>query len=401
MSDGLGLFDDEDVSQASRRFHDDSTTRRRRRGVVTWTVVVVVLAVVGVVVWFGLREIAGIGGYADYSGDGQTDVLFQVQSGQAIRDIAANLQKSGVVASAKAFTVAGEDEEDLQSVRPGYYVMRTKMSGRTAVARMLAPSSKVGELQIRPGSRMDDITQPNGATTPGILSRLAKASCAELNGMSTCVSVDTLRSAARTADLTSLGVPRWAIPDVQKADPAHRLEGLIAPDVYQVKPGDNAEKLLNTVITASAIRLQADGMPDLAKNTGFTPYQLLTIASLAESEAITSDFGKVARVTYNRLAANQKLEYDSTINYVLDRPEIRTQESDRANPGPYNTYLQNGLPPTPIASASVDALNAAANPIPGNWLYFVKCKSTGQSCFAATEQEHQQNVQQAQAEHVY
>ena len=69
-----------------------------------------------------------------------------------------------------------------------------------------------------------------------------------------------------------------------------------------------------------------------------------------EREAITADFPKVSRVTYNRLAKPMRLGYDSTINYVLDRPEITTRESDRAKDNPYNTYANYGLPPTPISA---------------------------------------------------
>jgi UPF0755 protein len=168
-----------------------------------------------------------------------------------------------------------------------------------------------------------------------------------------------------------------------------------------VKPGSTAEQLWTELISASATQLQAWNMPTIAANTGYTPYQVLTMASLVEKEAITDDFGKVSRVTYNRLQKGMRLQYDSTINYVLDRPAIRTNKSDRQNVGPYNSYGNTGLPPTPISAPGEGALNAAANPEPGEWLFFVKCEKDGTSCFADDEAGHQANIDKAQANGAY
>ncbi|MGH3620252.1 MAG: endolytic transglycosylase MltG [Sciscionella sp.] len=373
---------------------------RGRRRLVIAVVAVVVLALVGAGVWYGLKQVFGFG-YDDYQGSGRSDVLIQVQAGDSTNAIAERLLAAGVVASTQAFTYAGEDSDALRGVQPGYYLMKTRMSGKAAVTRIVDKANRVGELQIEPGSRLDDVKQPNGTIIKGIYSKLAAASCAELNGKSTCVSTKDLRRAAATADLASLGVPGWAAGDALRAEAARRIEGLIAPDVYQVRPGDSATELLRTVLTGSAARMQASGLPSIANGTGFTPYQVLVMASLIQSEAIEPDFAKVSRVTYNRLQKNQKLQYDSTVNYVLDRPEIRTAPEDRARAGPYNTYDVSGLPPTPISAPGTEALAAAAKPEDGNWLYFVKCEKDGRSCFAADAKQHQRNIDDAQARGVY
>ena len=86
---------------------------------------------------------------------------------------------------------------------------------------------------------------------------------------------------------------------------------------------------------------------------------------------------KVSRVIYNRLAVPMKLEFDSTVNYALDRASIATTAEDRANPSPYNTYQVMGLPPTPISSPGPDAVDAALNPAEGSWLFFVKVEPGG------------------------
>ena len=116
------------------------------------------------------------------------------------------------------------------------------------------------------------------------------------------------------------------------------------------------------------------------------------MASLIEREAIEKDFGKVSRVTYNRLAQRMQLQYDSTVNYVLDRPTIRTKAADREQGGPVQHLPNTGLPPTPISAPSPEAIKAAAAPTAGKWLYFVRCQKDGTSCFAddarPARQEH-------------
>jgi UPF0755 protein len=399
MRDELGLFDDAHADYPVNR-------GRRRRGrsggrrVGLWVAMVIILALIGGGVWYGLTQVLDFGSHDDYAGAGERDVLVQVQEGQSTGEIATTLKDQDVVASARAFVNAAQNDNRVRAVQPGYYVMKTRMSGKDAVARLVDDKSRVGNLQIRPGSQLHDIAKPDGTVTPGILSLLAQASCAELNGESTCVPVEELRTVASTADLVQLGVPEWAAGEAAKAEPERRLEGLVMPDVYDVRPGSTAQELWQTLVSESAVRLQAIGMPNIAMDTGFTPYQVLVMSSLIEKEAIEKDFAKVSRVTYNRLKKinpQMRLEYDSTVNYVLDRPAIRTKDEDRAKAGPYNTYANTGLPPTPIASPSKAALEAAVNPAQGEWLYFVRCQTDGTSCFAVTNDEHQQNVRDAQA----
>jgi UPF0755 protein len=312
--------------------------------------------------------------------------------------IAVRLHVGGVVASTKAFVKAAQDDQRALGIQPGFYELRTRISGKDAVTKLLASNSRKGRLEIRGGYQLDDITKVDGSgVEPGIIRRLSNASCADLNGKSTCVPVEELRKVAETADLAGLGVPDWAVPDASKLEPKRRLEGLVQPGVYDVRPGSSAPELWQKVISESATRLQAIGMPKIASDTGFSAYQVLVMASLIEREAIEKDFTKVSRVTYNRLAVQpqMKLAYDSTVNYVLDRPAIRTKEEDRKKAGAYNTYANFGLPPGPISAPSKTAIEAAVKPADGKWLFFVRCQKDGTSCFAETPEQHEQNVKQA------
>jgi UPF0755 protein len=86
------------------------------------------------------------------------------------------------------------------------------------------------------------------------------------------------------------------------------------------------------------------------------------------------------------------LQLDSTVDYALDRPMIATSPSERPGAGPYDTYDNPGLPPTPISSPSLTAIQAAISPTAGPWLFFVVCQKNLSSCFATTFAQHQANV---------
>jgi UPF0755 protein len=381
--------------RADRRADQRAGRRRARRG--RGVVAVVLLVLLGAV---------GGGGYylydtyflvSDYEGEGSGDVVVQVQDGQTTTQIGNALTRSGVVAEAEAFTRAAAEDDRVRSVQPGYYRLRSRMSGAAAVALLLDPASRVGQLEIRGGVQLDDTRGPDGSVAPGVLTLVSEATCAELDGERRCVSVDELRAAMAETPPAELGVPEWALEGAEAAEPRRRLEGLLAPGRYDVQPGVPAVEVLRGLLAASAPRLEASGLVSGAQAIGFSPYETLVIASLVEKEAITPDMPRVARVVYNRLGVGQRLELDSTVNYPLDLQALATTDADREAPGPYNSYTTVGLPPTPIAAAGVEAIDAALEPEPGPWFFFVRCETDGASCFAETFEEHQANVVRARA----
>jgi len=367
--------------------------RRRRRRLLAAAVAVLVLA--ASVVGGGYLLYREFDGPPDYTGDGGATVVVQVEQGATGAQIGSALQRADVVKSVEAFTAAAADQPRVRSVQPGYYLMRRQMSGEAAATRLTAPDSRVGQLEIRGGIQLDDTSNPDGSVVPGVLSLISQATCADLDGQRRCVSTDELRKAMSTADLADLGVPTWAREDVAKAEPRRRLEGLLVPGRYDVEPGTPALDVLRGLLTTSVTRLESDGLLSGARAIGYAPYKVLIVSSLVEKEGITPDMPKVARVLYNRLGAGQRLQLDSTVNYPLDLQALRTNAGDRTKPGPYNSYAVAGLPPTPIAAAGKDAIEAALAPADGPWQYFVRCRTDGSSCFAETLEQHNANVAEA------
>jgi UPF0755 protein len=413
MTDDLGLFGDKagevtgrDAAQAEprqrpdgRRSRRQARERRRRRAVLCTTLAILVLTVAGVT--FGVRELNAWREVPDFVGAGDAQAIVEIEEGQSLTAIGTTLARRNVVASVRAFTRAADADPRARAVQPGYYQLRERMSGSAAVARLQEPEARVGHLEIRGGEQLDNVQLPGGKTVPGVLAEISRASCAMIGDKSTCVSPEDLRAALDQSDPHQLGIPGWALDATSRVEPRRRLEGLLVPGDYDVRPGNSARGLLQQVTATSIGRLLAGGFPTSVAGTGHNAYDLLVIASVIEREAITPDFRRVSQVIYNRLAASMPLQMDSTINYPLDRQEVNTTDADRGRPGPYNTYLNVGLPVSPIGSPSTAAIAAALNPEPGPWHYFVKCQKDGASCFSVTRDEHDAAVRDAAARGVF
>lgn len=375
---------------------------RRRRRALVWIGIGVVLAVAlvgGLILSRGYLDVLFP---PDYDGPGTGRAVVAVTEGESTRQIGEALVAQDVVASARAFGEAAEEHPGGRGIQPGFYELRRQMSAAGAVSALLDPASRMGRLEIRPGTQLDDTAGPNNSTVPGVLSLISRATCrVDEAGAERCASVADLRRTMATTDPGELGVPPWAVEGARRADPVRRLEGLLAAGTYDLRPGMDAREALTQVLRESVPRLEATGVVEQSRDGGVSPYATLVIASLAEKEGIASDFGKVARVIFNRLQLPMRLQFDSTINYPLDKQQLLTTPADRGRPGPYNSYLNLGLPPTPIAAPSSDAIRAALQPDPGPWVYFVKCEPTGTSCFAVTPAEHDENRRLAQSRGAY
>ncbi|MCV7180051.1 endolytic transglycosylase MltG [Mycolicibacterium sphagni] len=366
--------------------------RRRMIGAVAGTLLVVVVVAA---VYLGAKLFSGSSG--DYAGAGKDDVVIQVHDGDSTTQIAQTLRDKNVVSNVKAFVDAAKDNAAIAAIQPGYYAVRTEMSASAAVDRLADPHNRVGKLVIPEGRQLDDIAEVgSGKVTDGIFTLISKATCVPLNGQPKCVAAEDLRKAAEEAAPADLNVPQWATQPVISLGSNHRrLEGLIAPGTWNVDPAASPQEILAKLIGQSTDHYVSAGLLDTATAMNMSPYQILIVGSLVQREAKPHDFAKVARVIYNRLAVPQKLEFDSTVNYSLDRQEVATTDADRAQMTPWNTYAMDGLPVTPICSPGQDALAAAERPEPGDWLYFVTVDTDGTTLFTRDYQQHLANIELA------
>ena len=385
------------MSRAQRLRAERNNKRRKMFSRVS--LAVLILLVVGVVflgssLW---HKVFGPGN--DFAGGGVSDLVIEVHDGDTTTAIAQQLHERNVVATVKAFVDAASHSAAMSEIQPGFYKVRTEIPAADAVKRLVDPNNRVGRLVIPEGLQLDDTTDvKTNKVTPGIFSLISKASCVELDSKQRCVGSNDLRQAAGSVDLGLLAIPGWALPSVKALGTDHRrLEGLIAPGTWNVDPAGTPETILAGLISVSAHQYEQWGLLGAAQTAGLNPYQVLVVASLAQKESQPDDFAKVARVIYNRLQTvdHRELQFDSTVNYPLDRKEVATTDLDRERVTPWNTYAREGLPATPICSPGEPALTAALNPAPGDWLYFVTTDKQGTTLFTRDYQQHLANIEQA------
>ncbi|GGG68781.1 endolytic transglycosylase MltG [Corynebacterium pelargi] len=364
--------------------------KRRQRGLAVLVAALVLL--VSAVVYIGVNMNSG---KSDFEGQGNgTTVLVEVPEGSSMSQLGPDLESKGVVADADTFASAAYSNKAAAELKPGFYKLQEQMSAKSAVNALLSDDNRVEMLDIPGGATLMDVKVVAGDTRFGIYSMISQVSCGQPEG--NCISTEELQRVGATADLQELGVPDWAIEPVQaRGDDPRRLEGLIVPGQYVVDPTADALSVLKDLISRSAKSYADTDLVNRSKAVGLSPYEMVTAASLVEREAPEGDFNKVARVILNRLEEPQRLEFDSTVNYDLSEQEVATTNEDRARETPWNTYAMDGLPATPIASPSIQAIEAMENPAEGDWLYFVTVDKDGTTVFTRNFDEHQEATKES------
>jgi UPF0755 protein len=301
--------------------------------------IIVPLAVGG---FYAYRAISAHFFPADYSGDGTGRVVVQIRPGDSATTVGDRLFALGVVASTRAFVNAAEHSSKGSALQPGFYRLHRHMNAALAFNLLLKPSSRV---QLK-------VTIPEGWRVSRIVAALGHNSGIPLS--------DYKRALHHTA---ALGLPSYA-----HGNP----EGFLFPATYEIQPGMTATSVLQTMVKAFNQEADDVNLTEAAARGHLTPREAIVAASLAQAEGgKVSDFPKITRVIYNRLAAGMPLQLDSTVLYALHSYGILATSRQLDVRSPYNTYKHKGLPPGPIDSPGDAAIRAALHPAKGNWLYFV------------------------------
>jgi UPF0755 protein len=164
-------------------------------------------------------------------------------------------------------------------------------------------------------------------------------------------------------------------------------EGYLFPDTYQFVRGMTPEEMLGRMAQRMRAKLTPE-IRDRARDRGLSVHQLLTLASIIEREAVVKDEQKlISAVFWNRLKLNMPLQADPTVQYAVAKERRALTRADLGTDHPYNTYVRPGLPPGPIASPGLPAIQAALDPAPVKYLYFV-ARDDERHHFSTTVEEH-------------
>lgn len=290
-------------------------------------------------------------------GSGSVDIVIVDATPEAIAGLLAN---SDVVATTSAFVEAYRNNPQAHAIEPGNYSLTRQMSAADAVAALLDPATRTDRR----------LTFPPGWTKAQIFAKVAEVME---------VPVDEVTEIAGTVELP---------PEANQ-----NMEGWLFAGTYVIDKNATVADVLTDMIDRTINAL------DERELSADQRERLLIIASIAQAEVDDpAEQGQVARVIENRLAGcttsgDPLLQMDSTLAYGLDKARLDLSLSDVSDEStPFNTYIYEGLPPAPINSPSIDAVDAALTPPAGDWCYFVTVNlETGQTLFTDNPAEHEDN----------
>lgn len=350
----------------------------------------------GVILW----------GKSQYTSQGplETAICLQVRPGSNMTRVSASLEEQGAVSSGTIFRLSAKYAEKSSQLKAGSFLVKpgtsmeailsqitlggastcgTQIVYRVGVTRMRA---EVRELDPATGKFVERAEfEPGVDETPAIFADLQAAA-------------DTRFRVALAEGVTS-----WQVVDALKSidiltgDPGERpAEGMLAPDSYEFVSGQSRADILSQMQTRQELMIAAAWENRSSDAAVQSPEEMLILASIIEKETgVARERGQVASVFTNRLNRGMRLQTDPTVIYGVTKGEgvlgRGLRQSELRKVTPWNTYVIEGLPPTPIANPGRESLLAAVNPDETDYLFFV-ADGTGGHAFAETLQGHNRNV---------
>ncbi len=340
---------------------------KRRRRNLTLSVAFGLFAVLVVGFVVVLQSLLGGDGPQDFETQAGENIEFTVQPGDGPIAVRGRLLEQGIIASADAFDDAYEQLEGTREVFEGEFPMREQMPAEDAVAILFDEEEAVDFIDLRAGMRID-----------AALSAIATG---------TGIPESDIRQAA--SDPSAYGLP----------EEAETLEGYLASGLYNPEVGEEPEDILREMVDTTFERLEDAGVTEEDEQ-----WETIIIASLLTAEGLPGDYEMIAGIIENRLSpendeTNQLLQIDASVIYGLGTQSVQfTEEQRRDASNPYNTYENPGLPPGPIAAPSEETIEAAGNPEPSDYYYWITTNlETGETKFAETYEQHLEYVDEFNA----
>ena len=262
------------------------------------------------------------------------EVVIEIPKGATGSQIAQILFENGVVKSASSYFQTAVGDERSQKVAPGAHRINLEISAEQALEQLLDPNRIPNLLKVFEGEWKSEVGQ-------------------------SLVAYGFTQSQVEEA-FRLVVLPKGFA----------NVEGLLFPAQYTFEKDTSALEVIQQMIN----RFKSDDWAQqiLAYKNGFTPLEMLTIASIIQAEGETKAFTKVSRVIFNRLEKGMPLQMDATVHYVKkSRGNIFLSTQSTLLKSAYNTYRNRGLPPGPIGNPGSVAMSAALNPAKGDWLYFI------------------------------
>ena len=350
-------------AQGERAFKTyDTSFIRPKRSKLPTIVGAVVLLIVLVALVFGIMSfVRGCMPGSNLISQDETATII-VNEGDNAQTIGKALVQNGLIANANDFTDRVVELGVSGSLKPGTYAF----AGGTPIDDIIDA--------IERGVVSTVFTIPEGCT-------IAQAGAIIEEATKGQVTAESFERAASNVNAYS-GRYKF-LADAH----ATSLEGFLFPKTYAYDSSSTADSLIRAMLAQFQLEVESLDL-DYAKLQGLTLYDVVKLASIVEKESDADHRATVASVFYNRLNADMRLQSDATVAYVVGHDPT---PSDIEVESPYNTYKIDGLPPTPINSPGLAALEAVCSPDRTNFLYFYFApdeSGTMQYYFSETYDEH-------------
>jgi UPF0755 protein len=290
----------------------------------------------------------------------QGPLVVTIPAHEGVLQIAARLQSAETIRSPEGFVGLSVLRGSFRALKAGEYEIPRDASTLSVLTLL-----ETGRVRQHP------VLHPEGGTVAELARTLESAGLARAE--------DVLRVTHDPGFLRAQGIEGASI------------EGYLFPDTYQFVLGMTAEQMLARMVQ----RMQSKLTPELrarAAERRLSVHELLTLASIIEREAVVRDERRlISAVFWNRLRLRMPLQADPTVQYAVGKERRALSRADLAVDHPYNTYQHVGLPPGPIASPGLSAIEAALDPAPVKYLYFV-AKDDQHHYFSTTVEEHNSAV---------
>jgi peptidoglycan lytic transglycosylase G len=344
------------------RREDDARTRNPAKRRANWgfrIFLIVFVALAGLAI-AGNRYY----GWCSEASGPKDPVTFQVRKGASGSEVVGDLHDQGVLRCGLVSTWLLRRSGLEDSLRAGSFELTTNMTPDQAFEVLTTPPEPVPTVRL---------TIPEGYRLTQIANR---------------VEHDLGIPAERFLEAIEEG--DWSLPPYLPED-AVSIEGFPFPETYFVRKNADADVVIRRLL--DQFGTEAESLPWAnAEELGVTPYEVVTIASMIEREAaLDRERPLIAGVIYNRLRLGMTLGIDATLLYDDPTPDGQLSFSDLEYDSPYNTRINGGLPPTPIASPGRASLAAALQPADTPYLFYVLCGEDGHHAFGTTNAEHEAN----------
>lgn len=338
--------------------------------------VLLILSGVGVVIWMNYQFDKPLQAESE-----ERD--FVVENGDGVNIVSAKLEKEGLISDNFFFDMYIWLKRSEDKIKAGSYELSASMSPKEIVNILIG-----GEM-----AEDDRVTIPEGYNSREIAQVFGEYYASKVDSDTPEAELVIEFKNKFLEEIKDISKYKKDYPFLSNIPKGNNLEGFLFPDTYKVFANSEPEDIIRKMLDTFADKVGEDVIAE-ASSQELNFYEIITLASIVEKEVRSEEeMEKVAGVYFNRLDIGMKLQSDVTITYITGKKDPQPTIKDTKVESPYNTYLNEGLPPGPVGNPGLVAIKATINPASHDYFFFLTKLDTGEAIFSIDLDEHNENKQ--------